>query len=172
MEISVPWEHEMIVFSVTGIDGLSHWNSILTNGPSIRTEFVYNIDSHSDPFEGHAAIRSVQQSSPCFKHRFVYIVLYTHPCTKLFFQWRSGKLGWCGNFPTTAGNRSEKLKTLGFWNVLPRKVEERPMVLEKPKWTREAQEVERWSTNLRSSPHLRSIFSIFCMSPWDFSSSY
>ncbi|XP_035825596.1 arylsulfatase B [Aplysia californica] len=38
-------------------DGISQWESITTLSPSKRTEFVYNLDNHTDPVQGHAAIR-------------------------------------------------------------------------------------------------------------------
>jgi hypothetical protein len=45
---------------VHDIDGIDLWNDIRTVSPSARTEFVYNIDNHTDarmPGDIQAAIR-------------------------------------------------------------------------------------------------------------------
>jgi hypothetical protein len=46
--------------SVADIDGIDLWDNIRTGSPSARTEFVYNIDNHTDarmPEDIQAAIR-------------------------------------------------------------------------------------------------------------------
>ncbi|KAL8597071.1 hypothetical protein ACOMHN_057560 [Nucella lapillus] len=40
------------------IDGMSIWKAMTSLSPSPRTEFIYNLDNHIPPIEGHAGIRS------------------------------------------------------------------------------------------------------------------